>query len=303
MASDVTVRLTRRDELSDSAAKRALVACEEMFFEVERICTRFVTTSDLMMMNAEPNEWRVVPEILYRAVQESFTAYKFTDGRFDPRIHDSLVALGYAGTPRFDPSVDVTTGAIPTHPHSTWQLRLEPTTGALNLGGHAIDLGGIGKGLAIRWAGEILSTVADNYLVEAGGDCFCAGSAPDADSWRVSVEDPRSAPQPVAVIEVCDRAVTTSSVRLRRWRANGTTAHHLIDPRTSRPGGEGLLAVTVVGHDAAVAEVWSKALFLAGESNIAKTAHEQNIAALWVDANGTLVINDLMDHYVIWTSS
>ncbi len=57
---------------------------------------------------------------------------------------------------------------------------------------------------------------------------------------------------------------------IHRWAtADGRTVHHLIDPRTGEPGGDGLLAVTVAGPDPAWSEVWSKSLFLAGARAIA----------------------------------
>ena len=48
------------------------------------------------------------------------------------------------------------------------------------------------------------------------------------------------------------------------WRPTGGRVHHLVDPRTGEPARTGLIAVTVAAADPAWAEVWSKALFLAG---------------------------------------
>ena len=76
--------------------------------------------------------------------------------------------------------------------------------------------------------------------------------------------------------------------------------HHLIDPRTSRPGGDGLSAVTVVGSDPAIAEVWSKALFLEGAAGIVSAAGTRGIAALWVYEDGSLDTSRLMEDYLIW---
>ena len=54
-------------------------------------------------------------------------------------------------------------------------------------------------------------------------------------------------------------------LRVHAWTAaDGRAVHHLVDPRTGEPGGDGLLAVTVAGPDPAWAEVWSKTLFLEG---------------------------------------
>ncbi len=301
MASDVTIRATRRDAVSDEAFEGAMADALEVFHDVERICTRFVATSDLMVLNEARDRWHVVPDVLYRAVEEAYVAHVLTDGRFDPRVHDTLVALGYDRSLHFDERDDVTTSFNVASPlRAPWRLGQLPARRALHLGGTTIDLGGIGKGLAVRWASAKLDAVCDDYLVEAGGDCYCAGASPEGEPWRISVEDPLSGPTPVGVVQVRDQAVTTSSIRLRHWRADGTPVHHLIDPRTSRPGGDGLSAVTVVGHDPAIAEVWSKALFLEGAAGIALAASTREIAALWIYEDGSLDASGMMEDFLIW---
>ena len=304
MATDVTLRVaplvvSGERGATDAAIRSAL----EVFHEVEEVCTRFNPSSPLMRVNASPTRWHRVPPLLFRALEEASRANQRTDGRFDPRVLADLVALGYDRTLAFS------TGAVTTTPrggrHASrpsrqpWQPRFRGATLEVLLG-DAVDLGGIGKGLAVRWASERLATVTPNYLVEAGGDCYCAGVAPDANGWRVGIEDPTDARDSLAVLALTNRAVTTSSIRLRQWRSGGDAVHHLIDPRTRRPGGGTLVAVTVVGKDPAAAEVDSKTLFLAGEQQIAHAARRHGIAALWVDVHGTIGISDNMKGYVLW---
>ena len=65
-------------------------------------------------------------------------------------------------------------------------------------------------------------------------------------------------------------------------------------------GGEGLLPVTVVGRDAASAEVWSKALFVAGRGAITAMAKRKSIAALWIEDQGRVFTSSAMERYVKW---
>jgi thiamine biosynthesis lipoprotein len=171
------------------------------------------------------------------------------------------------------------------------------------LGGHGVDLGGIGKGLAVRWASQRLRDAAVDHLVEAGGDCYCAGRSPEGGAWRVGVEDPFGGSSPVAVLELTDRACATSSIRLRHWEAAGTPVHHLVDPRTGLPGGSGLRAVTVIDDDPAVAEVWSKTLFLEGLPAVGRFADRLGLAALWISDGGALGISAAMAGYLTWRAA
>ncbi len=157
-----------------------------------------------------------------------------------------------------------------------------------------VDTGGIGKGLALRWARDRALAVlpADaSFLLDAGGD-LVAGGAPD-EGWEIGIEDPiapdGAAADPVAVLWLPTGAVATSSVRVRHWRGpDGSAVHHIIDPGTGEPARTGLIAVTVAAPDPAWAEVWSKALFLAGADAIGEEARARGIAAWWVDDRGRL---------------
>ena len=303
MASDVTLYgppgCARTAE--DPVVERALA----VFPSVHATCTRFDPTSPLMRANARPGEWHDVPPVLYYAVRAAHRAYQATDGRFDPRVLGDLVRLGYDRSLPFDDGGVTTDGVVAARSApGPWSPRFR--TGPplqLHLGGVPIDLGGIGKSLAVRWSARILDEELDDYLLDAGGDCYCAGTGPEVDGWRIGVEDPAGTDRPVAVLALRDAGCATSSTRLRRWHAGDSTAHHLIDPSTGRPGGAGLAAVTVVAADTADAEVTTKELFLRGVDAITEAAEGDGVAALWVATSGEVVASSAMTPHVIWWAS
>jgi len=308
MATDITLRLapgcaTAADPGGAGAAASAADRALAVFGEVERACTRFGGTSPLARANDAPSAWHRVPPLCLEAVREAWCAYEETGGRFDPRVHDDLIALGY------DRSLPFADGQVVVDRHAPrrrlarppWRPRFRTARRELCLGGAPVDLGGIGKGLALRWAADVLRPTAPDFVLNAGGDCLCAGAADDGAPWRVGVEDPAGGTEPVAVLGLTETASATSSVRVRHWEAGGVAVHHLIDPATGLPGGQGLGAVTVVAPDPARAEVWSKALFLWGATGIARQAARRGLAALWVAADGTLGTSPAMERWVLWT--
>jgi thiamine biosynthesis lipoprotein len=301
MACDIAFRVID----PDADVESAFLVAHAVFEEVERTCTRFVATSPLMRANGAPQDWHVVPAPLFEAVAEAARAHAETGGLFDPRVLRTLEAYGYdrslpfaSGDVATDPRAE--TGASVPSARGPWQPGLDRDSSAVRLGPDPIDLGGIGKGLAVRWAAERLGASGRSVLVEAGGDCHLAGPGPDGDGWKVGVEDPFGGPAPLAVLTLEDLACATSSVRLRRWRVGQEQVHHLIDPTSGRPGGAGLAAVTVVGPDAAWAEVWSKSLFLSGADGIAALAEDRQLDALWVRDDGTLHATPGMAERVVW---
>jgi thiamine biosynthesis lipoprotein len=261
-----------------------------------------------------------------------------TGGAFDPRVLGDLERLGYPGAPlgreggpgapageRADGGGTGARAGAVTFNDGRW-LHLEPRRGTAAVA-VPVDLGGIGKGLALRWARRGLARTLPGFgdhvgvLLEAGGDLVAAGPAPQDGPWLVGLEDPRdrAADMPgrqhdpdrpgedpprraeVAVIAVTHGAVATSSIRVHAWEAaDGRPVHHLLDPRTGEPGGAQLRAVTVAGPDPAWAEIWSKALFLEGAAQIGARARAMGLAAWWIRDDGRLEMTPAARQRTVW---
>jgi len=299
MATDVTMQVCRGDEALDALEDLVAVALR-VFRTVEQACTRFDPQSPLMRANARPTEAHRLPHVCFEALREAARAYRLTDGRFDPRVLGDLLELGYdRSLPFADGDLHLDDRSAPRRPPlPEWTPQFRAETKEVVLGPLPVDLGGIGKGLAVRWASEVLRLRAPDHLVEGGGDCYCSGRAPGGGPWLVAVEDPFGGQSPRAVLELRDQACATSSIRLRNWCVGGRPVHHLVDPDSGQPGGAGLRAVTVVAPDPATAEVWAKALFLAGAADIQAAAGDQ--AALWIDDTDTVTVTAAMARLVCW---
>ena len=300
MATDVTVKVP--NGAHDRGVIEAVESALAVFRKVEVTCTRFDPQSPLMRANGSPERWHVVPSECYAAIAAASSAYARTKGVFDPRILTDLVDLGYDGSLRFSEG-DVSVNrdiAGRRQALGPWRPRFRASTSEVLIGAHPIDLGGIGKGLAIAWASAKLASIAPDHLIEAGGDCYCAGLSGERKPWRIGIEDPRGSRDPMAVLALRDRACTTSSVRVRRWNAGGRPVHHLLDASTGRPGGDGLLSVTVVGDEPDLSEVLSKTLFLGGATRIATAAKRRGLAAVWVTTAGDLAYSKAAQRYLLW---
>jgi thiamine biosynthesis lipoprotein len=304
MATDVSVRVVGPGGTAATAVDRA----REVFARVEAACTRFNPDSPLMRANAQPREWHTVPAECFDALAEAERAHRETQGRFDPRVLRILERWGYDRTLPFETSeVTVAAGRHKRLPSGSrrrsWRPGLDESRHAVRLGDEPVDLGGIGKGLAVRWAAAELEGSGSAFLVEAGGDCYVAGPGPDGSGWLVGVEDPHGGTEPVAVLTVQDAGCATSSVRVRHWKVGDRQVHHLIDPRSGQPGGQGMAAVTVVHPDPAWAEVWAKALFLTGRGGIRHEADSRELAALWVDEDGVVGSSRAMKPLITWQAA
>jgi thiamine biosynthesis lipoprotein len=270
---------TEMELLVDAAdAGAALDAAEAEFHRLEALLSRFRDDSELSRLNRDGSiEAR---EDLLRVVELALAARERTGGRFDPTVHDAVVAAGYDRSfEDIDPESHVRCqapavagGGVSVHGS---QIRLDP--------GVRIDLGGIGKGYAAERAAELLA-LAGPCLVNAGGDVATRGG-----SWPVGVETAGGA----LTLELAGAALATSGRDRRRWRRAGRELHHLIDPRTGAPAETDLLRVTVVAPDAVEAEVAAKSLFLAGADTARAEADAAGIAAVLTTETRTVLAGGL----------
>jgi thiamine biosynthesis lipoprotein len=251
------LRLTLPGSHRPFEADAAWAIVLDTFRTAEADLGRFAMDSALSRLNAGVGRPVVVPRTLARALAAAWRAYRMSAGRFDPRIIGALEAAGeHAGV------------ALPASParlgtDDRW-LRLDSRAGHATVTA-PVDLGGIGKGLALRWSAAALRAAGiDAFLVQAGGDIVAAGRGPADRPWVVRIEDPTATGEEITM-RLGDGAVATSSVAVRRWLGeDGSVRHHLIDPSTLRPATPTWVSVTVTHADPAWAEVLSKVGFLAG---------------------------------------
>ena len=256
---------------ADGDASAAFAAAGAEFHRLEALLSRFRDDSELSRLNRD-GALDAGPD-LARVVALALEARARTGGRFDPTIHDALVAAGYDRT--FEDiapegHVRCQAPAVSGGDVSVEGSRIELGAGV------RIDLGGIGKGYAAERAAELLAT-AGPCLVSAGGDVATRGG-----SWPIGVETADG----TITLELRDGGLATSGRDRRTWRRDGRELHHLIDPRTGEPAETDLLRVTVVASDAIEAEVAAKELFLAGSREASTT----DLAAVLVTDDGRTVM-------------
>jgi FAD:protein FMN transferase len=262
---------TEIDLLVDaSGATAALSAAEDEFHRLEAILSRFRQDSELSLLN-RAGRLDAGPDLL-RVTELALAAREDTGGRFDPTIHDAVVAAGYDRT--FESIA--ADGPVPEARACGGEVRID--RGAIELDdGVRLDFGGIGKGYAADRAAEVLA-IAGPCLVNAGGDIAVRDGA-----WPIAVQTATG----LLTVELTSGALATSGRDRRRWQRGGRELHHLIDPATGTSAGGDLVRATVVASDAVAAEVWAKALFLAGEEAGAAEADLLRLPSVFVSTGGT----------------
>jgi FAD:protein FMN transferase len=243
--------------------------------------TRFSEDSELSKLNRSAGERFWASPDLFEVVALARRFFHLTRGLFDPSILPELKRAGY------DRSMDLlrTQGPAPlfetllsNERASFSEVDLDETDHTIVLPpGMEIDLGGIAKGWIAEQAASLLSRCATACVVDAGGDMFMSGLPNGLEQWPVELEDPLQPDHNLVTLKVDPGAVATSTVTKRSWKQAGRERHHIIDPRTGEPAVSEWISVTVVAPHAYEAEVYAKALLIAGPQEAEEISRNSGI--------------------------
>jgi thiamine biosynthesis lipoprotein len=214
-----------------------------------------------------------------------------TDGAFDITSAPLWEVWGFARRQGVLPAEKDVIEALDRVGSRHVKLDAERRTVQFTRPGIRLSLGSIGKGYALDRATEVLAKHGiGDFLFHGGQSSVLArGSragvnAADATSrgWIVGVRHPLRPEQRLAEIRLCDRALGTSGSAMQFFRHRGRRYAHILDPRTGRPA-EGVLSVTVVASNAALADALSTAFFVLGPDTAGEYCEKRpGIAALFV---------------------
>jgi FAD:protein FMN transferase len=253
--------------------------------ELEARWSRFRDDSEITRLSRRSGLATALSADSFLLVDHAVTGWKWTGGRYDPTVLHALEAAGYdrsfeqveshrpAGSGKAMPAPGCAGVVLDPHLRT---VTLPPGVG--------FDPGGIGKGLAADLVVDLLlEEGAAGACVDLGGDGRMAGEAP-AGGWRVGVGNPYDADELLAVVALSDHGIATSSRLIRRWSVGEAQRHHLLDPRTGDSVETGIDSVTVIARDAWIAEILTKAAFVAGPSDGARLLSSLGVAGLLVES-------------------
>ena len=202
--------------------------------EQESMMSRFVADGDLAVLNRNAGRGAVaVTDALWAVLEACMRHHDLTGGAFD-------IAQG-AGRPG----------------HGMHQLDLDPGARTVRFTepGLQLDLGGIGKGIALDLIRQRLLDrgVRQAFLTFGESSVAVIGSHPAGACWPVGVEHMFEPGTPLHRFDLRDAALSTSG--------NRPGEAHIVDPATGRAV-TGCRTVSVACPGAADAEALSTALFV-----------------------------------------
>ncbi len=272
-------------EAADSVrAIAAIVAAFDEIARLERVMSSWRGDSELSRFNATAATapFACSPD-LFAALDSSRAFASLTAGAFDPTIEAFNRAWDARGAGRVPSERELTAARV----RVGWRnvvLDRAARTARFAVEGTGVDLGGVGKGLALDRAAEVLRAAGvGRALLNFGGEIQALGS------WEVLLADPRDRVRPLLSLDLAGGALSTSSQSERGVDVKGRHYGHILDPRTGRPVAWAG-SVSVAAASGTRADALSTALLVMGRERArAFAADHPEIGVLWCEENGEQV--------------
>jgi thiamine biosynthesis lipoprotein len=288
MGTEITLSAWTADE---RAAERAFAAGYDEIRRIEILMTDWERPgepeSDVVRINkAAGKDPVIVSGETFEVIEKSLEMSRRSHGAFD------ITFAAMKGLWKFDEDLEK---KIPPAEEIARRRKLikwsdvivdpKKRTVKLRREGMRLGLGGIAKGYAVDRCAAVLRTEGlQDFMVQAGGDLFVAGSKGPV-NWMVGVRDPRGGPRDIiARMGIKDHAFSTAGDYERSFILDGKRYHHIIDPATGFPA-TASREVTIFAPSAFLADALDDAVFILGpKKGLALVDSYPDCSAMIVDA-------------------
>lgn len=297
MGTDVSVDIIADSTDTADKAGRAIAEIKNIFAKNEKIFSRFRDDSELAVLNSNLNKETEVSREMKEVLELCVKFNKLSGGYFDPRVIGNLERIGYDKDFR-EIGVFVEVGEIGLE---SFAERLEnnlilDAKKSMVIFQKRMDTTGIAKGYTVDEAARsLLKSGFKNFIVDAGGDMYAAGSDADKD-WTIGIE---GLEENKFMLKLKDAGIATSGISRKRWTIGGQKFHHLINPKDPEKFSFDIKTVTVIADKTVEADGRAKVLVLMGKEKGLKFANGNNIKALFLDYRGNVYLSEGIKEDVI----
>lgn len=226
----------------------------------------------------------------YPVLEKSREVYESTGGAFDPTVAPLVKAWG------FGPE------GIQKIPSDTEKDSLMQLVG---FSGITFDREKIQKrhpnmqldfnAVAPGYTTDVLASLFQakgirNFFIEIGGEVYAGGVNEQGKPWRIGINTPSEKEEEQMdiqlILQVKDRAVTTSGNYRRFYEKEGVKYAHTISPFTGKPVSHSLLSATVVASDCITADAYATAFMVLGpEKTLEIVEKHKDLAVILIYSN------------------
>lgn len=249
--------------------------------------------SIISQINGENQD--VEPDEIFKYLfLKSKEVYEKSDGAFDPTVGPLVNAWGFGFADRMKVDQHIVDSLLPLVGFD--KVKLENNKIFKIDTRVQLDFNAIAQGYAVDLIGNFLAGKGiKNYLIDIGGEVLASGNKTGGELWQVGIEKPKDNASYgeglTAIVNLKNKALSTSGSYRRFFEENGSRYSHTIDPKTGYPVSHSLLSVSVLASDCSTADAWATSFMVMGlENSKAYLGTKNNLEAYFIFSgeNGSL---------------
>ncbi len=243
-------------------------AIAQAFNEIERIdnlLSVYKNSSEVSKINMQSgiSDVRVSADTL-DIIEKSIAISEMTNGAFDITVGPLVELWGFKDSNKHVPSDKDIVAKKQLVGYKNITIDHARSSVRLDLQGMQLDLGAIAVGFAVDKAIEKLKLIGiKDALINAGGEIYALGTPHGRKAWRIGIQHPRRSSELIGILELKDKAISTSGDYENYFEVNGKRYSHILSPYTGKPV-NGIMSVTVVSEKTVIADALSTAIFPMG---------------------------------------
>lgn len=261
-AMDTVMSLTAYGKNAEEALNAAVLQINQ----AERDLDPELEGSTVWQLNHADGAPVKVSSLVYGMLQTAKEVYTNSGGALDLSVYPAIKAWGFIDGQYSVPTPDTLAALSEQVDFSAVSLLEENGSSVQMPAGMELSFGAVAKGAVAQEVTETLKAAGvESAIISLGGNVQTLGLKPDGTNWNIAVQDPNVPAGSLGILSIGEAAVVTSGSYQRYFEDNGKTYHHILDPETLSPAESGLVSVTVICQDGALADCLSTALFVLGE--------------------------------------
>ena len=289
-AMGTAFRITLAPPKEDMFEEEMRYLADEAFAAIDALEHRISTwrdNSETSRLNATAADAPFeVSGSLFQLMEEARLMYDWTGGAFDVTVGPFVELWGFYKKEGHLPTDEELAEAKTKVGLEKVVIDPENQTIFFKTPGMRLDFGGIGKGLALDYAANVLrANGVTTGVVDSGTSSIVAiGRLPGQAGWTVRVRNPYDDQgEHIAEVQLSNESLATSSATENFLELDGQVYGHIFDPRTGWPV-SGVLSATVIGPGGMRTDALSTAFFVLGEEMVRDfcAAHPEYRAILMV---------------------
>jgi len=147
-----------------------------------------------------------------------------------------------------------------------------------------LDLGWIVKGYWVDLVSDFLKEKwYKNFIINAWGDIYFSWEKQSWNNWVVAIDNPFNTKDIFAILEIKDKAISTSGTYKRKWNIDWEDFHHILNPEQDRNNNE-IISISLISNKCYMADSYATACI-----------------AMWIEKSLVFLQKQNIDWIIIWS--